>query len=90
MPADPRTRQEVYWFEADLDIWHSERNAFAIWAGAEMADYLGVFAVPPNAPLQAVKLVPEQFAIATDPATVDRTISDNDVGGSSKRWLHRS
>ena len=73
------TRQEVYWFEADLDIWHSERNAFAIWAGAEMADYLGVFAVPPNAPFQAVKLVPEQFAIATDPATVDRTISDNDV-----------
>ncbi|MEM9466593.1 MAG: N-methyl-L-tryptophan oxidase [Actinomycetota bacterium] len=96
------TRQEVYWFEADLDLWHCDDAAFAIWAGRAIEAYLGVFAVTPNAPLQAVKLVPEQFDVATDPVSVDRTISDADVArfhetmvaprlaGVSDRCVHRS
>ena len=96
------TRQEVYWFEADLDLWRSDDAAFAIWARPDISDYLGVFAVTPNAPLQAVKLVPEQFAVSTTPGEVDRTISDDDVArfhatmvaprlvGVSDRCVHRS
>ena len=96
------TRQEVFWFAADLDVWRSDDGAFAIWAGHEIEDYLGVFAITPNAPLQAVKLVPEQFAVATDAERVDRQISDADVArfhetmvvprlnGVSDRCVHRA
>ena len=96
------TRQEVYWFEADLDVWRSDDGAFAIWAGHEIDDYVGVFAITPNAPLQAVKLVPEQFAVATDAERVDRELSEADVGrfhetmvvprlnGVSDRCVHRA
>lgn len=96
------TRQAVYWFEADLDLWRSDAAAFAIWAGHDIGDYLGVFAIAPNAPLQAVKLVPEQFARSTTPETVDRAITEADVAhfhetmvrprlaGVSDRCVHRS
>jgi sarcosine oxidase len=96
------TRQEVYWFEADPDRWRSEGCAFAIWAGREIEDYLGVFAVTSNAPLQAVKLVPEQFATATHADAVARDITDADVrhffdtmvaprlDGVTDRCVHRS
>ena len=96
------TRQEVYWFAADADLWRSDDAAFAIWAGVDIADYLGVFAITPNAPLQAVKLVPEQFDTATDPGVVDRAITDADVArfhetmvaprlvGVTDRCVHRS
>lgn len=96
------TRQEVYWFEADLDVWRADDAAFAIWAGATIADYLGVFAITANAPLQAVKLVPEQFEVSTAPETVDRQITDADVErfhqtmvvprleGVSDRCVHRA
>ena len=97
------TRQEVYWFEADLDLWRADDAAFAIWAGTTIDDYLGVFAVTANAPLQAVKLVPEQFATAaSSPETVDRVITDDDVArfheskvmprlvGVTDRCVHRA
>ncbi|MEM9521158.1 MAG: N-methyl-L-tryptophan oxidase [Actinomycetota bacterium] len=73
------TRQEVYWFEADLDLWSTDRTAFAIWCGTDISEYLGVFAVAPNAPRQAVKVVPEQFTTATSAGAVDRTITEADV-----------
>ncbi len=73
------TRQAVFWFEADLDRWRADEFAFAIWAGATIDDYVGVFAVTDNAPSRAVKVLGEQFVDATTPDAVDRAISDDEV-----------
>lgn len=73
------TRQVVFWFEADdLGTFSTERFPFVMWIGETDEDYVAIFPTPPGG-TQAVKVMGEQFLVATTPADVDRTVSLREI-----------
>lgn len=73
------TRQVVYWFEVE------ERAAFStdqfpgvLWLGDTTEDYMGIFPIPPHC-LPGIKVLTEQFHTAADPATVPRTVTQDEI-----------
>lgn len=82
------TRQTVFWFEADdLEAWRPERVGFAIWAGRSIEEYLGVFASPLGS-TPGVKILGEQFAVATTVSDVDRTVSPDEIAAFHETMVH--
>lgn len=73
------TRQEVYWFEVD-DSAAFSTDSFpgCLWLGDTTEDYIGIFPIPPNG-VPGIKLLTEQFHTATDPRTVSRAVTQNEI-----------
>lgn len=73
------TRQVVFWFEADdLSAFAIDAVPFVMWIGETIDDYLAVFPPMPDR-TPAVKVLGEQFAVSTDPRSVERTVSPSEV-----------
>ena len=73
------TRQVVYWFEVDdLADFATEAIPFVMWIAQRDEDYVGLFPIPPGG-TPAVKILGEQFLETTDPTTVDRSVSQDEI-----------
>ena len=73
------TRQVTYWFEVDEpEAWSADLFPFMLWAGHTIADYFGVFPIPPGG-VPGIKVLTEQFHTATTAETVDRQVSQREV-----------
>ncbi|MEM7275698.1 MAG: N-methyl-L-tryptophan oxidase [Actinomycetota bacterium] len=87
IPSLAVTRQTVFWFEVDdVAAFGTDRFSFIIWAGQSDDDYVGVFPIPPGG-TPALKVLGEQFAETTDPHTVDRTVSDDEIADFHRRLV---
>lgn len=73
------TRQVVYWFEVE-DRARFSTDCFPgiLWLGDTTEDYMGIFPVIPNG-LPGIKLLTEQFHTATDPHSVLRTVTQDEI-----------
>lgn len=79
------TRQVVYWFEADdLDRFAIDRVPFVMWIGDTIEDYLAVFPPLPRG-TAAVKVLGEQFEATTDPGSVERSVSPEEIAAFHRR-----
>lgn len=73
------TRQVVYWFEVDdLSRFTTEAIPYVMWIAERDEDYIALFPMPPDG-TPAVKILGEQFLETTDPATVDRNVSQEEI-----------
>jgi len=73
------TRQVVYWFEVDdLDSFTTDAIPFVMWIAQRDEDYIGLFPMPPGG-TPAVKILGEQFLETTDPASVNRDVSQAEI-----------
>ena len=73
------TRQVVFWFEVDdLEAFSVDRFPTVIWPGHSIEEYIGVFPMPPTG-TPALKVLGEQFITETDPAAVDRKVSQAEI-----------
>lgn len=73
------TRQVVYWFEVDdLAATATSAMPFVMWVGDTNERYIGVFPTPPGG-TPGLKILGEQFVETTDPHTVDRTVSADEI-----------
>lgn len=73
------TRQVVYWFEVDDPAsYATNRFPFQLWAGETIADYSGVFPIPPGGN-RGLKVLGEQFHETTTAETVQRTVTTQEV-----------
>ena len=81
LPTDKRnllrvTRQIVHWFEVDDPTqFYPENFPGILWIGDTLADYLGVFPIIPDG-IQALKVLTEQYDVATDPMSVNRMVTE--------------
>ncbi len=74
------TRQVVYWFEVEeLDAFTTQAIPFVMWIGQRDEDYIGLFPMPPGGGTPGVKILGEQFLSSTDPASVDRNVSQEEI-----------
>lgn len=81
------TRQVVYWFAVDEPArFDAHTFPFIIWAGDRAEDYLGVFPMVPGG-VPGLKVLGEQFVETTDPATVDRHVSDDEISTFHRRFV---
>ncbi len=81
------TRQVVYWFEVeDFDAFRTDRFPFLMWIDERDEDYVGVFPIPPGT-TPALKVLGEQFLQTTDPASVDRVVSTEEIEDFYHRLL---
>jgi len=72
-------RQVMYWFEADDITMFTEYNfPFLIWIGDTMEDYFSAFPTMRDG-IQGVKVLTEQYAQATTPHTLDRTVKSKEI-----------
>ncbi len=73
------TRQVVYWFEVDdLEATGTDVMPFVMWVGDTDEQYVGIFPTPPGA-TPGLKILGEQFLETTDPHSVDRVVSAEEV-----------
>lgn len=82
------TRQVVYWFEAeDQAAFSTDRFPGILWLGNTTEDYMGIFPAPPGS--SGIKLLTEQFHTATDPATVSRAITQDEIDHFYQNFVAR-
>lgn len=73
------TRQVAYWFAPENPAAFSTNCfPFFLYIGRTPAEYFGAFPMPPHG-IAGVKVLTEQYAEATDPATVQREISAEEI-----------
>lgn len=73
------TRQVVYWFEVeDLAATATSAMPFVMWVGDTDEQYVGIFPTPPGG-TPGLKILGEQFLETTDPHSVDRNVSAEEI-----------
>ncbi len=73
------TRQVVYWFEVDnLATTSTDAMPFVMWVGDTDEQYVGIFPTPPGG-TPGLKILGEQFLEDTDPHSVDRSVSTDEI-----------
>ncbi|MEM7536708.1 MAG: N-methyl-L-tryptophan oxidase [Chloroflexota bacterium] len=73
------TRQVVYWFEVEEPAHYSTDNFPAfLWVGDTREEYFSTFPSPPDG-IPGLKVLTEQFDVATDPNTVERTVTEAEI-----------
>jgi sarcosine oxidase len=84
------TRQLVVWYECDdLQEWTTNNHPFVMWIAEDISNYVALFPSPPGG-TPGLKAVSEQFSVFTDPKSVDRTVSDEEIADLHARLLaHR-
>lgn len=83
------TRQVVYWFQvADPALFSTECFPFFIWTGDTTEDYFSIFPIPSGG-IPGIKLLTEQFVTATDPASVSRTVTQDEIDAFYDHFVTR-
>ena len=73
------TRQVVYWFEVgDPAAYSTSKIPFVMWIAEKNEDYIALCPIPPGG-TPAVKMLGEQFLETTDPETVNRNVTQDEI-----------
>lgn len=81
------TRQVVFWFEVeDATLFAPDRFPWVIWAGQTIDDYFSAFPAPPGG-TSGIKVLTEQFHTTTDPRSVERTVSTDEIEDFYERYV---
>ncbi len=81
------TRQAVYWFEpVEAEKFSVENFPYIIWLDDTKDELIGIFPMPPHG-TAGVKMLTEQYEVATSPETVQREVTQAEIDRFYARFV---